>query len=192
MLSKQVFAALTGLTIGLAAQSQEEMVVSVDEVSPGSWELSAELLNPGDPLEVAVASLKFHLEGSGIAEFDYNPAFDSEFFGPAVVNVTDSTIDFFGINTPGPLQNPDGPDMSNPLFIARFDALTVESFTIQGYFDGASQPAPGSQFPQIILYQNINGSPGDVPYRIEINPIPAPASGGVLLAASCMVARRRR
>ena len=98
--------------------AQEELVISIDEVASGSWEVSAELLNPVNEIETTIANVNFSLVGSGFSGFAYNHfAFDSEFFGDATFEISSTEISFRGINTPGLLRNSAGPDMSNPLHL---------------------------------------------------------------------------
>lgn len=177
-------------SVGVSASAQE-LLISVNEVNPGNWEIQSELFDPSRPLLVTMSDVIFELEGQNISNFVYNSfAFDSEFFGAPVVATTSERIEFAGINTVGPLQNIAGPDTSNPLFIGSFDADSVDSLVLVGQNSGSYIPNTTS-FPDIFLYQNAFGEPGTVPFRIEINPIPSSGSG-TLLAILALGARRRR
>lgn len=182
----KTFAALVAAGVAASASAQTEMIVCVEEVSLGSWNITAELVNPENTLIAAVADLAFTMNGAGIANFSYNSAFDSDFFGPASVTTTPTSVNFSGANTLPPLANAGGPDSSNPLQIATFTAVDLSSFTVNGLLTGAYV---GTPFDEVFIYQNLDGSPGTVEYNWCI---PAPASVTLLGFAGIAAVRRRR
>ncbi|RNC82224.1 MAG: hypothetical protein ED559_10710 [Phycisphaera sp.] len=152
--------------------------------------MTAELLNPTGTILTTIADLGFVLNGTNISDFTYNSAFDSDFFGPATVSVTATQIDFIGSNTLPPLNNAAGPDSSNPLHIATFQADSVNSFDLVGQVTGAYT---GTPFPEILIYQNADGSPGDTywcapPYTC----FPTPGTGTAVVVGGALLMRRRR
>lgn len=177
-----VVAGLSAMAI-TNAQEELEFCFSYD----GSrWTLIAELFNPQDTVLTTIADLGFTMSGSGFSNVDYNPAFDSDFFGDADLTVTPTTVDFRGGNTLPPLNNAGGPDSSNPLYIMSFEADSLQSFDLVGQVTGAYV---GTPFPIILTYQNALGEPGDTPYTVCI---PAPASASFLAIAGAAAIRRRR
>ncbi len=185
----KTFAVLVAAGVAASASAQTEMVVCVQEGPLGSWTVTAELSNPTGTLRAAVSDLAFTMNGTGIANFSYNSAFDSTFFGPAAVTTSATQVTFSGTNTLPPLNNPGGPDSSNPLSIASFDAASVGSFVINGQFSGAYVGVP---FDNVFFYQNANGTAGTVPFRVDIKPVPAPASAALLGLGGLAAIRRRR
>lgn len=185
----KTFAALIAAGVATSATAQTELNLCVEETSLGSWQITAELLNPTGTIVATIADLRFNMTGTNISNFSYNAAFDSDFFGPAVVNASSTSVDFEGYNTLPPLNNANGPDSSNPLFIGQFNAETVTDFSFVGQNNGAYS---GSPFPIILTYQTAAGTAGDTPYTIEIKPIPAPASAALLGLGGLAAARRRR
>ena len=184
----KTFAALVAAGVATSASAQTELNICIEEVSLGSWNITAELKNPTGTVLAAVADLGFSMSGSNISNFSYNSAFDSDFFGPASVTATASQVDFLGGNTLPPLNNAAGPDSSNPLAIGSFNADSVDSFALVGQVTGAYTGVP---FPIILTYQDANGGAGDTPVNIEIKPIPAPASAALLGLGGLAAARRR-
>jgi len=149
--------------------------------------MSAVLNNPAGTIRAVISDLAFTITASNITNFTYNPAFDSTFFGPATVNITSTSLTFSGTNTLPPLNNPGGPDASNPLQIATFNATSnIENAVINGQMTGAYAGAP---FPDVFFYQNADGSPGSVPYSVCI---PTPASATMLGVIGMAAMRRRR
>ena len=182
LLSSFVLASVAG-----SVSAQTELVLCLNWAGNGRYDLTAELLNPTGTIRTIISDLSFTIGGYGFANFTYNPAFDSTFFGPATVSVTSTEINFSGTNTLPPLNNPGGPDSSNPLYIASFDSMYFDSFTINGQFSGAYV---GTPFDNVFFYQNANGSPGSVPFSVCI--IPAPASATLMGLAGFAAMRRRR
>lgn len=184
-------AAFIGLAVTCSAQAQEHLLVSIDEVSLGSWTITAELLNPDPNKEiVAVVSQFFiYLEGSGFDDFTYNNQFDSDFAGPSRVIVQDGSIEFWGHQWLPPINNVDGPDSSNPLWAASFTADVVDSFEFIGDINGAYSASP---FPEVFYYYRQDGAPADFGYTIDINPIPGPGGTVLITGASLMGLQRRR
>ncbi len=177
--------ALAGALASSATAQSLDIVISF--ASQNMWSIDAYLNNPTGTIRAVIADLSFTLNASNISSFTYNPAFDSTFFGAASVTVTPTQIDFSGGNTLPPLNNPGGPDSSNPLHIGTYVGDFPSGMTINGQLSGAYV---GSPFDDVFFYQNANGSPGSVPFRIIA--IPAPASVSVLGFAGIAAMRRRR
>lgn len=213
------------LASGVNANAQTELLISISpDVAQASlgdtvtWTFTAQLLNP-DPtktLLATVSDINFSVDHSGntgpetglqIVSNSFNPAFDSVFFGPANDGTISGTsiLGASGSNTLPPLNNPGGPDSSNPLVIYTYQTLitdgtprTVSAFpTIHGHFTGAYEGPP---FADIFFYQNANGSPGTVPFNLPpvlFYPtltivVPAPASATALALGAFTAVRRRR
>lgn len=187
-------AALVGLAAMCSAQAQEHLLVSVDEIAVGSWQITAELLNPdpSEPLLVVIADVGFDMRGAGFQPFgfDYNPGFgpNGGLEGPTII-LTPNSVYFLGSQGLPPLFSRDDLDSSNPMIMAEFSAQRVDSFELIGQVSGAYDDAP---FPVVFSYQLADGSPGSVPYSIEINPIPTPGSVALLAGAGLAGIRRRR
>ncbi len=184
----KTFAALIAAGVATSAAAQTELCIEIAPTGNGNtWAVNAELLNPTGNIVATIADLGFTMTGTNIANFSYNAAFDSDFFGPANVNASSTSVSFVGYNTLPPLNNANGPDSSNPLFIAQFDADSVDSFVLDGQVNGAYS---GTPFPIILTYQTAAGTAGDTPYQIKI--VPAPASAALLGLGGLAAARRRR
>ncbi len=186
-----VISAITAPAFG-QGQLQEQLVLSVNEVSQGSWEVYGELHNPQSVIDAAVWDLHFVLEGSGLSNFSYNTAFDTDYFGPPSIMLSPSVIEFEGLNPGGPLHNADGPDSSNPLYLVSFSADSVSNFDLVGQNSGSYVATDSFPLGMIFFYQLVNGSPGTVPFRIEINPIPTSGTGAVAGLIGLQLLRRRR
>jgi hypothetical protein len=167
------------------AAAQTELCLLIETTNGIDWTLTAELLNPTGTVLAAVADLGFRMGGTNIDNFEYNPAFDSDFFGPATVSVTPTSVDFFGGNNLPPLNNAAGVDSSNPLHIASFTADDIAWFGLSGQVTGAYA---GDPFPVILTYLEAGGG-GDTPWSVKI--VPGPPSIA-LLGIACLAGRRRR
>lgn len=191
MRSKAALLFVCGVTASsLQAQTELEFCLTTDNGPNGlRFHLGAQLLNPEGPVLAVIADIGFTLTGLEIANVDYNPAFDSEFFGDADLTVTSTSIDFVGGNTLPPLNNAGGPDSSNPLHIMSFDASSFDTFTLVGQVTGAYE---GSPFPIILTYQNADGTAGDTPYSFPFFCVPAPGVAPVVAFAGVAAVRRRR
>ena len=190
-MGKQTLAALciAGCASTVSAQGTSlEIVLYCVNGNPNVWDVTAELVNPTDTIRAVVSDLAFTLTGTNLANFEYNPAFDSTFFGPATVTATSTQIDFSGTNTLPPLNNASGPDSSNPLSLFSFTGSPID-FVINGQLSGAYV---GSPFDNVFFYQDALGNPGTVPFNISIVHIPAPASLALLGLGGLATARRRR
>ncbi|PHQ78114.1 MAG: hypothetical protein COB69_10685, partial [Phycisphaera sp.] len=168
------------------AAAQTELCLLFSTTNGTDWTLTAELLNPTQTVLATISDLGFTMFGTNIANFEYNPAFDSDFFGPATVITTPSSVDFQGTNTLPPLANAGGVDSSNPLFIASFtaDNIPQHPLVLNGQVTGAYVGVP---FPIVFFYQYPFGS--DIPWSVKV--IPAPSSIA-LLGLAGFVGRRRR
>ena len=177
------------LALMAGATQGQYLEIVIEEVSPGFGVITAQLFEPAGVIRAVISDLAFTMHGEGFLNFSYNSAFDSTFFGPATVSVTPTEIYFSGTNTLPPLNNPGGPDSSNPLHIASFNATDVTSFTVNGQCTGAYV---GSPFDIVFFYQHAGGSP--VPFSIEIRgwDIPAPATVAAFGFAGFTAMRRRR
>jgi hypothetical protein len=176
--------------IGMPAYGQAELVLSLNEVSVGSWELYGELMNPQGAIDAAVWDLSFALEGTQLSNFAYNTAFDTDFFGSPAITLSPTLIAFRGLNPGGPLANSGGPDSSNPIFLVSFNADSVTDFELVGQNSGSYES--GGVFPIIFFYQLADGTPGTVPFRVELNPIPVPSTALILGIAGFGLLGRRR
>jgi len=211
--------ALLALAGSASAQTELLVYVAPDRATAVlgetvTWTVMAELLNP-DPNKTILAvvsdfgfDLSFGSEtGIDISNNWFRPAFVSDFFGPPDPGdvVGNQIIDALGVNVLPPLNNPGGPDSSNPLAIYSFDTLITDGtprevsafVTLNGQISGAYT---GSPFPDVFFYQNADGSPGTVPFRgpnllempfLEIV-IPAPASASLLVIGLLGASRCRR
>ncbi len=178
--------------MAVSASAQPELLIVLREAPGGfHWTATATLQNPETDVLATISDLGFELRGYGIENFNYNPAFDSDFFGPANVSVTSDQVNFLGGNTIPPLNNADGPDSSNPLHLFTVDAMIIDGFELVGQVGGAYV---GSPFPRTIVYQTASGETGDVPYAIRIYPCctPTPGSLAALGIAIPFALRRRR
>ncbi len=216
---RQVVAAGVVLCTGSAfAQTRLVIASYPDRNTAGlgdvvTWSVVAELLDP-DPTKTILATVSGvgfdigHQGDSGIQVFNnsFQPAFDNQFTGPADdgVVVGSSIVGAEGENRLPPLNNNGGPDRSNPLLVYTYQILITEDtprtlfgeLTINGQFTGAYS---GSPFPEILWYQNSDGSPGDTPYGYPpllhmpfLTIVPAPMSASLLVLAGAGAARRRR
>jgi len=185
----KTFAAILAAGVATSAAAQPELCITALTTDGMNWTLTAELLNPTDAILATISDLGFTMGGTNFANFTYNAAFDSDFFGPAVVNATASSITFQGTNTLPPLNNAGGIDSSNPLAIGSFTADDVDpnGFTLNGQVTGAY---PGAPFPNVFFYQLADGSPGDVAWSFKV--VPAPASAALLGLGGLAAMRRRR
>lgn len=178
-----------------------------------TWTIVAELLNP-DPtktIHATVSDISFDLSHRGdtgiqIVNNSFQPAFDSDFFGPANPGVVsgDSIVGAAGSNTISPLNNPGGPDSSNPISIYTYQTIitddsprqVIADIGIIGQFGGAYEGAP---FPEVFQYQDALGNPGDIPFVFpvllnypHVQIVPAPMSASLLVLAGAGAVRRRR
>ena len=176
--------ALAGVASNATAQ---DMIICVEEVSAGSWEITAEFVsNPPATIDQLWADTSFDLNGSAITINSYNPSYDTT-LGNAVitgngsdsVNFTGNSNAFFGT-----------PDPSNPLAVLSFTASSVDSLVLTG--QNSALFDDGSAFGLVELYQSALGEPGTRTWAVEIKPIPAPASAALLGLGGLAAARRRR
>ena len=190
-MTKQTLAAMciAGCTSTVSAQGTylEIFLYSVNNTFD-VWDVTAELHNPTDTIRAVISDLSFTLTGQDLANFAYNPAFDSTFFGPATVTATSTQIDFSGTNTLPPLNNPSGPDSSNPLSLVSFTGTPFD-LQINGQLSGAYVNSP---FDNVFFYQLANGDPGTVPFNIRYGCLPAPGSLALLGFGGLATTRRRR
>ncbi len=181
--------ALAGSALMADAQSTELNFYIYPTGNGNEWLMEAELDNPTGTVLATIADLGFTLTGTNISDFEYNSAFDSDFFGDADVTVTSEQIDFIGNNALPPLNNSGGTDSSNPLRIATFQADRVNSFDLVGQVTGAYTGIP---FPEILFYQNADGTPGTTRWCYFFNCTPTPGTATALFMGCALVARRRR
>lgn len=182
--------AIVACGAAFAAHGQETELHFTIETSNGTdWTLSAELYRPTATIRATIADLGFTITGENFSNFQYNSAFDSSFFGDADVTVSASQIDFIGGNTLPPLNNAGGPDGSNPLQIATFQADNVDSFDLVGQVTGAYV---GSPFDEILFYQNADGSPGDTTWCYFWFCTPTPGTATAFGFGGAFLLRRRR
>jgi hypothetical protein len=188
MLNRLLTAALSATTASVAA-AQPLLCINAVTADWVNWYLTAELLNPTGSVLAAISDLGFSFRGTNIDNFEYNSAFDSDFFGDATVNVTSTTVDFLGTNTLPPLTNAGGVDSSNPLHIATFTADFIDdsSFVLVGQVTGAYAGVP---FPTILTYQDANGNAGDTAWSTCI--LPAPSAAALVGLGGLAASRRRR
>ena len=205
--------ALATIISATSAAAEPHLVLRLiaDEhtIQPGEsvhWQLWAELYEPQDEILATVSNIAFSLTFGGvpslsITDNDFSTAFDSTFFGPA----DDGTVSFdtisnaSGINALPPLQNPGGPDSSNPLLIYSFTMvhngdgggeMYTPELSIEGQMTGAYI---GNAFPDEFYYTRIDGRM--VQYSIEADTvynIPAPATGAFALLGLTAFRRRSR
>lgn len=184
---------LSTITIANCVEAQStELLIHIERVTLDRGQITAELRNPTGTVLAVISDLGFTMNGWDITNFQYNPAFDSDFFGPATVTTTPSQVDFLGLNTLPPLNNGDGArlDSSNPLTIATFETRHISAFELIGQITGAYKGIP---FPNILTYLNADGIAGNIPYRIQNDyTFPAPGTAVVLCLAGTGFVRRRR
>ncbi len=212
---KQHALALAAAFIAAPAAAEPHLVLRLiaDEhvIQPGEsvhWQLWAELFEPDGEILATVAEIDFSLTFGGIpslsiADNNFAPAFDSTFFGPADDGIVsgDSIANAIGTNTLPPLNNPGGPDSSNPLLIYSFTMVHdgfgggekyTPQLTINGVFTGAYV---GSPFPTIFFYQLSSVPfPVPVPFSVQADTvynIPTPATGTLALLSLTALRRRR-
>lgn len=152
-------------TSGVSAQTYLD--ITFCQPLPGIYYVTADLQNPEHEVLAVLADFQFMITGENITTFVYNDAYDSVFFGPAEVTITATSVVFRGGNVLPPLNNPDGPDPTNPLHLFTLYADDLNSFELLGQNTGAYVPAPGSPFPRILTYQNASGAPGDTSFEIN-------------------------
>lgn len=182
----KTFALIAVAGVASSATAQD-MIVCVEEVSAGSWEITAELVtSPSANALVQVwADASFVIDGSAITINNYNASYDTS-LGNAVItgNGTDSVSfvgnanTFFGTT-----------DASNPLAVASFSAASVSGFSLVGQNSALFVSPP---FGEVLLYQTALNEPGSLTFAVEIKPIPAPASAALLGLGGLAAARRRR
>lgn len=151
------------------------------------WSLDAILHHPETDVAVVIAEIGLQFSGNNLGNVQYNPAFDSIFFGPADVLVTPESIAFEGANMPAPLNDPGGPDSSNALHIMSFTADFVDpgTFALTSNTWGGYEPnAIADQF-----YLTSDVFPQDINWYVTI---PAPASSVLVLLAIPLCTRRIR
>jgi hypothetical protein len=189
MLNRFHTAALLATTASVAA-AQTELCIVAETTDGTNWALTAELLNPTGTVLAVIADLGFTFQATNIGNFEYNSAFDSDFFGDATVSVTSTSVDFLGSNTLPPLNNGAGVDSSNPLVIATFtaDSIDEHSFDLIGQVTGAYAGVP---FPQILFYQNADGNAGDTAWT-GFKVLPAPSTASLMCPCGLAASRRRR
>ena len=174
--------------VAMGVHAQTELFFWCEPGLDGRVYLNAELLNPTGTIVATISDLGLRIQGWGFSDFQYNSAFDSDFFGPATVFQDNNTIEFFGTNTLPPLNNASGPDSSNPLHIGSFEMTgRITNVEFVGQVTGAYAGVP---FPEILTYQNADGSRGDTDYTIFC--VPAPASVSIIAFAGFCSSRRRR
>lgn len=185
-------AVLAGVCLASSVTAQDTFVRICINMYPEPGgvrnEIFARLFNPTGEVQAVIADLGFRVEGWDLSDFIYNPAFDSDFFGPASVDITSSEITFRGGNTLPPLNDPGGPDSSNPLPIAEFYG-SIWSFSLEGQVNGAYV---GTPFANVYTLQYAAGGPGDMPYEIRYCNFPSPGTASLLGIAVAFAARRRR
>ena len=185
-------AVLAGVCLASSTTAQDTFVRICINMYPEPGgvrnEIFARLFNPTGEVQAVIADLGFRVEGSNLSNFTYNPAFDSDFFGPASVDVTSDEILFSGYNILPPLNNTDGPDSSNPLPIAELYG-NIWSFSLEGQVNGAYV---GTPFPNVYTLQHAAGVPGDMPYEIRYCNFPSPGTASLLGITGAFAARRRR
>lgn len=175
---------------GHTAAQNTELVITLSGFSHTGGTITARLVHPTGTILAVISDLGFRMTGQNISNFQYNSAFDSDFFGPASVVTSSTSVDFLGGNIIPPLNNAGGTDDSNPLAIATFNAENINSFELVGQVTGAYAGVP---FPNVFNYQNADGSVGDMPYRIEnYYNWPTPSSSVLLFLAAAGASRRRR
>lgn len=165
--TQRLIAAVAAL-VASNASAQTRMEVFICEGREGVFYISASVLDPEYDVLAVLADFQFRLTGQDIAYFQYNDAFDSDIFGPASVMVTEDSIKFSGGNNLPPLNDEDGPDSRNPLYLGTVVAESLDSFELLGQNAGAYQIQPGEPFPRILMYQIATGQPGDTPFSIEL------------------------
>lgn len=183
----KTFAALVAAGVAASASAQS-LDINIVEGPAGSWTASAVLNAPTGTIRAVISDLAFTMGGSGLSGFSYNSAFDSTFFGAASVTASATQVNFSGANTLPPLNNPGGPDSSNPLALFTVNG-NVTSFAVNGQMTGAYTGVP---FDNVFFYQTAQGTPGTVPFSVNIIPVPAPASAALLGLGGLAAIRRRR
>ena len=185
---RKSFVAAAVLGLSASASAQTELFISLESSDGFTLDIYAQLLNPTGTVLAAVSDLGFRFNGTNIDNFEYNPAFDSDFFGDASVVNSGSSVEFMGTNTLPPLNNAAGVDSSNPLHIASFTADRVDwcSFELVGQVTGAYTGVP---FPAVLTYQNADGSAGDTDWSFFC---PSPSTATACLLIGAAAARRKR
>lgn len=191
--------ALIALAGAASAANAQDLVVCVEEVSVGNWEVSAEFFGqiPGDATNIVTiwSDTSFRVSGDDAITFGegWNPGYSSAVFGdPAIANDGTNTVEWVGLQPGGGLGSPDA---SNPLFVDDFTysgdraALSVELFGQNAALFGGD---PAQPFGTPGVYLDALNNPGPFTFRVDIKPIPAPASAALLGLGGLAAARRRR
>jgi len=210
----QSIAFTAALCISAPAAAEPHLVLRLiaDEhvIAPGDsvhWQLWAELIEPESEIVATVVDISFSLTFGGdqsisITENDFSSAFDSLIFGPADDGIVDGdTISgAFGVNVIPPINDPGGPDSSNPLFIYGFtmvhdgsigEGIYQPELTIESQLTGAYASLP---FPDYFFYRHRDGT-SDVPFVViadTVYNIPTPATGTLALLGLSALRRRSR
>ncbi|MEO1583572.1 MAG: hypothetical protein AAFR96_03240 [Planctomycetota bacterium] len=170
-------------------------VIPIDDA--GRWAITAEmnitadLLGGATGVAIVWADTGFELTGDGseitIDAASANPGYTSAIFGsPDIANGPTAT--FVGVQPGGGLGSPDS---SNPLRVVEFDyAGDIASLGMRlvGQNNALFLGDPRKPLGDIRLYQDIDGNPGQLSFKIIIVPVPATLA----FAPIALVAARRR
>ncbi len=193
--------ALIALAGAASTATAQDMIITVCEVTPGNWDITAEFFGslPVDTtaLGTVLSDASFRVSGDSAINFGdgWNPSFVSSLFGPpTITNDGTTSVDWLGFSPAAPIGNPDN---SNPLFIDNFtytwsgdnDSLDLE---LVGQNSALFTGNPAEPFGTILQYQDAQGNPGVLSFDVVIKPIPAPASAALLGLGGLAAARRRR
>lgn len=195
----KTFALIALAGVASNATAQDLVISVVQQANLSDWEISAEFFGSLPAGTTAIGAIwsdaSFRVSGDGAVNFGtgWNPGFQSALFGPpAISNDGTNTVTWVGVQAASPLGTPDA---SNPLFVDDFSYagsaanLSLELF---GQNSALFTGNPAEPFGTILLYRNAQNQPGPLTFRVDIVPVPAPASAALLGLGGLAAARRRR
>lgn len=192
-----------------AAEPHLNLYITADEhvIAPGdsvNWQIWAELIEPEQPVLATVVNFSFSLTFGGVSSLNitdnnFSTAFDSTFVGPADDGtvIGDAIFGAEGVNMIPPLNNPGGPDSSNPLFIYSFTMIHNGDGGGEMYTPELSITSMSGAYdtPVPIEFAYTNGTGPGVSFNVvadTVYNVPPPATGALALISLAAIRRRSR